>query len=706
MQESNKKITVKVHGMSCTNCALGIKLYLEKNGFKDVNVNFSASEVSFEILKEDDIEKGIQLIESIGYSVDDTDKKKKNNRFQLSIEVKFIISLVFTLPLLLAMFFQSETLHNTYFQLLLTLPVFIIGFFHFGISAYKSLKTGIANMDVLIFMGSSAAFIYSLIGSLRNMGHDYMFYETTASIITIVLFGNLIEHRSVKKTTSAIDDLLKLQPLKAKRIVSGLNDLYETIEEVDISMVAVGDSIIVNEGDKVPVDGHIFWGSVTVDESMLTGESIPVLKQTGETIIAGSFVVQGNIKMTSSAVGNDTLLSQIIELVKNAQNQKPKLQNLADKVSAVFVPSVLIITIITFIISYLLLKTGFSIALIRSIAVLVIACPCALGLAIPTAVVVGVGKMAKKGILIKGGITIDKFAHIEKIVFDKTGTLTTGNFKIKNITLLDSDTQQIKSILLGLEKYSSHPIAKSVVKELSAENVTPLTFNKTEEIKGIGLTGWDEGGNKYEVGSFHMAKEATSDDTHNVYVIINGQLRATVDIEDEIKPEVTELMDFFNKQGISTVMLSGDKKEKCLDVAEKIGIKEIFYEKLPAEKLQIISELSKKFKIAMVGDGINDAPALTQADVGISLSNATQIAVQSSQIILLNGQLTLLKPAFIYSKKTLAAIKQNLFWAFFYNIIAIPFAAAGFLTPMVAALSMASSDIIVVLNSLRLKLMK
>jgi len=706
MQPTIKKIVLKVHGMSCTNCAMGIKLYLEKNGFKNVNVNFSTAEVSFEIQKEEDVEKGIQLIESIGYSVDDTDKKKKNNRFHLSIEVKFLISLAFTLPLLLSMFFPIETLHNPYFQLFLTLPVFIIGFFHFGVSAYKSLKTGIANMDVLIFMGSSAAFIYSLMGTIRNMGHDYMFYETTASIITIVLFGNLIEHRSVKKTTSAIDDLLKLQPAKAKKIISDMSAAIEEIEEVEISKVAVNDRIIVNEGDKIPVDGLVFWGSATIDESMLTGESIPVLKQKGDKLIAGSYVVQGNVKMTSDAVGDDTLLSQIIELVKNAQNQKPKLQNLADKVSAIFVPTVLIITVITFIISYLLLKVGSSVSLIRSIAVLVIACPCALGLAIPTAVVVGVGKMAKRGILIKGGITIDKFANIEKIVFDKTGTLTTGNFKIKNITLFNSDIQQIKSILSGLEKFSSHPIAKSIVKELSEENIIPFSFQKIEEIKGIGLIGWDESDNKYEVGSFHIVKETTTDTAHNIYVIINGDLKATVDIEDEIKPEVRELMSFFSKNNISTVMLSGDKKEKCVEVAEKIGIQEVYYEKLPAEKLNIISELSKKYKIAMVGDGINDAPALAQADVGISLSNATQIAVQSSQIILLNGQLLLLKPAFIYSKKTLAAIKQNLFWAFFYNIIAIPFAAAGFLTPMVAAFSMAASDIVVVMNSLRLKLGK
>ena len=705
MEALRKKVVLKVGGMSCTNCALGIKVQLEKNKFEDVNVNFSSGEVSFGIKEKEDVQKAAKIIQSIGYKViEDGNIKKKG--FELTIEVKFFITLIFTVPLLLTMFTSIEALHIPYFQLALALPVYLIGFYHFGISGYKSLKTGIANMDVLIILGSTAAFIYSLVGTINNMGHNYMFYETSASIITIVLLGNLLEHRSVKKTTSAIDDLLKLQPDKAKRIKMKPNTYVEEIEVVDISKVAVNQKILINQGDKIPVDGTLYWGSATIDESMLTGESIPVLKQIGDKVIAGSYIIDGNIKILSNAVGDATLLSQIIELVKNAQNQKPKLQNLTDRISAVFVPAVIIISVITFLVAFVFFNVNFRIALLQSIAVLVIACPCALGLAIPTAVVVGVGKMAKKGILIKGAISIEKFANINKIVFDKTGTLTTGRFKIKDITLYESELNHIKSVLLGIEKYASHPIAQSIVRELTEEKVTPLNFQKTEEIKGIGLIGWDADDNKYEIGSSHIAKDKTSDTSHNIYVIINGQLKATLVIEDEIKPEVKEMVSFFNKRGVSVVMLSGDKKEKCLEVAEKIGIKKVYYEKLPAQKMEIITELGNKFKIAMVGDGINDAPALAKADVGISLSNASQIAVQSSQIILLNGHLSLLQPAYTYSKKTLAAIKQNLFWAFFYNIIAIPFAAFGFLTPMIAAFSMAMSDVIVVMNSLRLKLIK
>jgi len=701
--EPIKKITLKVGGMSCTNCALGIKVQLEKNKFEEVNVNFSAGEVSFGFKEKEDIQKAAKIIQSIGYKVvEDNDKKKKT--FEFSIELKFFITLIFTVPLLAAMFIPIQLLHNPYFQLVLALPVYLIGFYHFGISAYKSLKTGIANMDVLIITGSTAAFIYSVIGTINNLGHDFMFYETSASIICIVLLGNLLEHRSVKKTTSAIDDLLKLQPDKAKRIKLKPNTYIEEIEVIDISKVTVNQKILINQGDKIPVDGTIYWGNATVDESLLTGESLPVYKQTGDKVIAGSYIVEGNIKIISNAVGEATVLSQIIELVKNAQNQKPRLQNLADRISAVFVPAVVLISITTFLMAYFILNVDFRMALLQSIAVLVIACPCALGLAIPTAVVVGVGKMAKKGILVKGAISIEKFANINKIVFDKTGTLTSGKFKIKDITIYESDINHIKSVLLGIEKYASHPIAQSIVRELTNEAVVPFNFQKTEEIKGVGLIGWDAENNKYEIGSALLAKSLSSDLSHNIYVIINGQLKATLDVEDEIKPEVKDMVSFFNKQGVAVVMLSGDKKEKCMEVAHKIGINEVYYEKLPAEKMEIISQLGAQFKIAMVGDGINDAPALAKADVGISLSNASQIAMQSSQIILLNGHLSLLQPAYIYSKKTLAVIKQNLFWAFFYNIIAIPFAAFGFLTPMIAAFSMAMSDVIVVLNSLRLKI--
>ncbi|MDD3875117.1 MAG: cation-translocating P-type ATPase [Bacteroidales bacterium] len=704
MKTIDNKIYIKVFGMSCVSCAQNIKIHLEKHGFKNVNVSFPTSEVAFLYEQEQDINKGIKLIESLGYKVEKPSNNHVKKTFNFGIELKFAISLIFTIPLLLSMFLKVDILHNMFFQMLLTIPVYTIGLYHFGLSAYKSLKSGYTNMDVLIFTGSSAAFIYSLIGTFAELGHNYMFYETAASIITIVLFGNLIEQRSIKRTTSAIDELLKLQPEKAKRILSDMNASIETIEDIDSENVIKNDRLLVNEGDKIPVDGTIYWGNATVNESMLTGESIPVYKQKGDKVISGSILVQGNLKIFATEVGNNTVLSQIIELVKNAQNEKPKLQNLADKISRIFVPLVLTLSLFTFLLFYFILDIDIKDAIMRSIAVLVVACPCALGLAIPTAVVVAVGGMAGKGILIKGGITIEHFAHIKRIVFDKTGTLTTGAFKIKNINTIGEEEAVIKSILLGLEKYSSHPIAESIVRELAKSGIKPVNFEKTEEIKGVGICGWDSLNNKYEVGSKLLIKESPSNLEHNIYVLKNEELIATVDIEDEIKINAKEIIDFLKTRNITPVMLSGDTKSNCMNVAEKLGISEVYYEKLPAEKLEIIKSFDNLGKTAMLGDGINDAPALAQAGVGISLSNATHVAVESAQIILLNGNISLLKPALLLSQKTLTTIKQNLFWAFFYNILAIPFAAAGFLSPMLAALAMAFSDIIVVLNSLRLKL--
>lgn len=696
-----KKTYLKVAGMTCSNCAMGVKTHLQKKGVRSPDVNFATAEVSFEETSVNDKSVVSAMIESLGYKVI-SDTTATSKPFSFSIEMKFFVSLVFTLPLLLSMFVSTPILHNMYFQLLLTIPVYIIGAAHFGLSAYKSLKASYANMDVLIFTGSTAAFIYSFVGTVYELGHDYMFYETSASIITIVLFGNLIEQRSVKKTTTAIDELLKLQPEKAQRLIEHKG--LEAVEQVNIADIAVNDALLVNEGDKVPVDGTIYWGDASVDESMLTGESIPVFKQKGDKLLAGSVVVHGNVKIKATVLTGDTVLSKIIDLVKNAQSEKPKLQNLADKISNIFVPVVVIFAILTFLVSFFIFDIALKGAIMRSIAVLVIACPCALGLAIPTAVVVAVGGMAKRGILIKGGVTIDKFAKIKRIVFDKTGTLTTGRFEIKEIHTHKADKDYIESLLLGIEKYSSHPIAKSIVEALSKKNIKPMAFEKAEVVKGMGVIGWDSDNNKFEVGSHRMLKGASVTGEYNIYIHKNGDLLATVDIEDEIKQDAKELMQFLKKQGISVVMLSGDSRKNCMTVAEKLGIEEVYYEKMPNEKLEIIKKLNKEEDTAMVGDGINDAPALAKAGVGISLSNATHVAVESAQIILLNGRLSLLIPALRLSKKTLTTIKQNLFWAFFYNVLAIPFAAAGFLKPIMAALAMALSDVIVVFNSLRLKL--
>ena len=697
------KVNLKVEGMSCTNCALGIKKVLEKEGFSNIEADFTTDEVQFEIADRAMIPLAVKRIESLGYKVKDmVDEQTGAEKKGLStIEKKFWFTAIFTVPLILAMFIPVDFLHNDLFQLALTIPVFIVGFLHFGKSAYHSLRSGVTNMDVLIFLGSTAAFIYSLIGTIYRLGHDYMFYETSASIISIVLLGNMLEHRSVKKTTSAIDDLVRMQKNTAKKITSEMHEGQEYIEEVDASLIEKGENVLVNSGDKIPVDGEIYWGAGSIDESMISGESVPVEKSKGDKVIGGTILVSGNIKVKTTATGKETVLSQIIEMVRNAQKDKPKLQNLADKISMVFVPTVVVLAILTLGFWYLGTGLEFRDSLMRGIAVLVIACPCALGLAIPTAVVVGLGRTAKSGILIKGGATFDKLSNVDTIVFDKTGTLTTGKFRIKKLECFGKSEESVRSLLYSLEKHSSHPIAKAVVQYFKGHG--EKKFETVEEHKGLGIEATDKDGNRYLAGSYNIASHLTADDTHNIYLVMNDQLIAWLDIEDEVKGEAKSAIDYLKKKGIKTVLLSGDRQERCDEIAGLLGIEEVYAGKLPHEKLEIIEALSEKSKVAMVGDGINDAPSLAKAYVGISMSDATQVAVKSADVVLLKGNLGLLSRAFSSTRTTIRTIKENLFWAFFYNVAAIPLAMIGLLTPIVAAGAMAASDVIVVLNSLRLK---
>jgi len=699
-----KDIRLTVHGMDCTNCALGIKKQLDKMGLEQVDVNFTASEVSFSNATEEQANAAISKINAMGYTVVlDTDDNESKTKIGLStIEWKFYFSLFFTIPLLSAMFIPVEFLHNPFFQLALCIPVYAVGIWHFGKSAYFSIRSGVPNMDVLIALGSSAAFFYSLSGTLLGLGHGYQFYETSASIISLIFLGNMLEHLSVKKTTTAIDELVKMQKVKAKLITYENNS--EQITETEASKIRTGDVLLVNTGDKIAADGEIIWGDGIIDESVVTGESIPVTKIRGDNVVGGTVLTSGNIKVRATAIGEQSVLGQIIELVKNAQRDKPQLQTLADKISAVFVPTVIGLSLLTFIINFFVADIEFKYSLLRSIAVLVIACPCALGLAIPTAVVVGIGRVAKQGILIKGASTMQKLSTLKNVAFDKTGTLTTGKFMIRDIKTFGISQQEARSLLVSIERYSTHPIAVSIVQELKDEAVIELS--DIEEQKGIGIHAKDNQGNSYSAGSFRVAEKLTDESYHEVYLLRNDVLIATVDIQDEIRPEAKEAMAFLRSKQISTVLLSGDKKQKCDELAQKLGIDKVFAEKLPAEKLAIIEQLDKAGGIAMVGDGINDAPALSKATVGISLSNATQIAIKSAQVVLLNGKLNLLTEAYLISKNTMTVIKQNLFWAFFYNVIAIPIAAVGLLDPMIAAASMALSDVVVVLNSLRLRTKK
>lgn len=689
--------------MTCANCALGITKYLEKQGLEDVYVNFTTSEVRFKSSDHINISSIIEGIETLGYRVVEPTKpepKQTRNRFS-ALEWQFLLTLPFTLVLISSMFVPVRILNDAIVQLFVCIPVFLPGLYYFGKSALGSLRTGVLSMDVLITIGSSAAFVYSLIGTINGLGHDYLFYETAASIISLVLLGNVIEHRSVKQTTTAIRDLTELQPQKANLVTRDEETGKETITETNTAALKKGDILRVNTGDRIALDGRIIDGIAQVDESMISGESLPVAKNRNDKVIGGTINVAGSFLMEVTATGNETVLSNIIQMVKDAQQSKPAIQKLADRISAVFVPVVLGISAITLLVSIFLFSISFQGAMMQAIAVLVIACPCAMGLATPTAVMVGLGRMAKSGILIKGGATIEKLTKIEQIVFDKTGTLTTGNFRISRMQSNGMAKTEFEDILFSLEQHSSHPIAKSVVSALSHASLLPL--KQVNETKGLSISGIDEMGNRLEAGSYNIARNQTAEDNHNIYVLRNDKLIGWADMEDEIRPEAKHTITYLKKQGIKTIMLSGDRQAKCKSVAEELGMDEYYAEQSPEQKLDLIEKLSNQSATAMVGDGINDAPALAKAYVGISLSNATQIAIQSADVILLNGDLKLIEKTMALGRLTVRTIKQNLFWAFFYNVMAIPIAAVGLLKPIYAALSMAFSDVFVIGNSIWLK---
>lgn len=703
-------ITLTIEGMTCAHCATTVTGVLKNNGAECSIVDFSTGKVTFYLSENSKLEKIKEDITKAGYKViESKNVLDYNYGYGISLVEK---RLLFTLPFTTILFFSHMFLSHDFFlnmpyiQLLLCIPVFIVGNIHFGKSAWNSLKTAMPNMNVLIIMGAGAAFIYSVTGMIIYYGsheiHNYLFFETAATIITIVLLGNVMEQRSFRKTTDAIRELSKLQTQYAKKVV--MQDGKEIIHEIAVEGIAAGDILQVNEGDKIPADGSVTTGNALMDESMITGEPLPVEKKPGDKVIGGTIVVSGNMRLQAEKIGKETILSGIIEMVMRAQQSKPSIQRLGDKVSAVFVPVVIGISIITFLLCYFVFDVSIQKSLLNSVAVLVVSCPCAMGLATPTAVMVGVGRAARNGILIKGGNTLEEFARIKKIVFDKTGTITTGKFWIRSIYATNKASEkEVESVLFWLEQNSSHPIAKSVVEYLNPKNIVPISFSEIKEIKGVGMEAKTTDGYVYKVGSFRMAGQFTKD-THSLYVFKNEQLIGYADIEDEVKANAKEIISFFKTQQITPVLLSGDHKKRCQEIAVLTGIEEVHSEQLPEQKLYLISELSKKEKIAMVGDGINDAPALAKASVGISVGNATQVAIQSAQIILLNEKdLSQLKTAYLISKHTFLTIKQNLFWAFFYNIVAIPIAAAGFLSPMIAALAMAFSDVIVIGNSIRLQ---
>lgn len=696
-------ISCRVRGMNCTSCARTVSRYLEEKGMEDVNVSFATEELSFSLPAGADSKEVLKGIDQLGYQVVRPDDKPSPTDFLRTLSFKFIFCAIFTAPLLLHMWVDWPWLHNPFVQLALTTPVFAMGMWHFGRSAWRSLANKMANMDVLVTLGAVAAYGYSLTGLILQLGEDYMFFETAAAIITLVFLGNLLEERSVKQTTTALTALAKLQVTIARKLILNANGDEELID-IDNRDLKPGDRVLVNTGDKIPMDGSIYWGNGHVDESMITGESLPVAKKDKDKVIGGTILQEGSIKMFITATGKDTVLSYIIELVKQAQTNKPPMQKLADRISAIFVPSVLGIALVTFLGWWLIGHIPADAAMMRSIAVLVIACPCAMGLATPAAVMVGLGRAANNGILIKGAHTLEAFKDISQVVFDKTGTLTTGKLQLGNYQYFEMTELDFKRTVYSLEKFSSHPIARSIVSWWKSNGDAGL--QQIRELKGKGMQGRDKEGNEWQLGSYAMAQQVTDDDTHNIYLLKNGQLAGWIDFSDELRPEAAAVVKQLRQAGIKTILLSGDTVRKCQELAAAVGIEEVYAAQSPEQKLQKIETLMQQAPVAMVGDGINDAPALAKATIGISLSDATQVAMQTANVVLLRHSLQSLPLALGLGKHTYLTIKQNLFWAFAYNIVAIPVAALGFLNPIIGAAVMGVSDIVLAVNSVRLRYKK
>ena len=687
--------------MTCSNCALSISNYLQKQGLKNVKVNPIDGDVSFDKTNtEDKEEKLIKGIEGLGYKVGLPGSRAPQGPVAMNRFLRyFLICLPFTLVLMLHMlerWLPLQWLMNPWLQLALCLPVYITGMRFFGRSALKSLANGLPNMNVLVALGATAAFVYSLAGTLLHLGENYLFYETAATIITLVFFGNYLEDASINSTQKALNSLVKSQNVMANMIA--FDDQHqEQIFPVENTQLRTGDLLLIKSGEQVPADSKILWGDALVNEAIVTGESAPVQKHRKDTLIGGSLLAEGTVKVQVTAAYDDSVLSNIINLVKKAQGDKPPAQLLADRISAIFVPVVLGIAVVTFIGSYLVLHQ-LAPALMRSIAVLVIACPCAMGLATPAAIAVGMGRAAKNGILFRNAKSLEAFQNITQVVFDKTGTLTTGAFRIADCRVLSGTEEEFRGIAYSLEKYSNHPVAGPISREWKTKE---MRWEKIEEIKGQGMKA-SKDGDVYQAGSYKTAAALTAEDSHNIYITKNGALLGWIDVQDELRPEAQQVVAYFKSRQIRTVLLSGDTRQACTRLASQLGIDEVLAEQTPQQKLDQITRLESLAPTAMVGDGINDAPALAQATIGISLSDASQLAMQTADVVLMNNGLKNLPTSLGLGRHTFLTIKQNLFWAFAYNIVALPVAAFGLLNPAVAALMMGLSDVVLGVNSVRL----
>lgn len=742
-KEKNHKQGIKesfpVTGMTCASCAASVESVLKHTeGVLDASVNFANSSVLVEYDKEFSPNQIQNALRAVGYDIildadnpSEVQQELQQKHYQ-DIKSRTIWSAILTLPIFIFGMFYMQWEPGKWISLVLTFPILFWFGRSFFINAFKQAKHGKANMDTLVALSTGIAFLFSVFNTffpefwLSRGIEPHVYYEAATVIITFISLGKLLEEKAKSNTSSAIKKLMGLQPKTLKIIENGEE------QEIPISSVQVGQTILVRPGEKIPVDGEVSKGSSYVDESMITGEPVPVQKSQGEKVFAGTVNQKGSFQFTAEKVGGETLLSQIIKMVQQAQGSKAPVQKLVDKIAGIFVPVVLGISIVTFIVWMSLGgDNAFSQALLTSVAVLVIACPCALGLATPTAIMVGIGKGAENNILIKDAESLELGHKVNAVILDKTGTITEGKPLVTDIFWKDKleDINEYKKVLLAIEAQSEHPLAEAVVNHLKDENIEKAEIASFESITGKGVKAQTENGSPYYVGNHKLMLEkniqidaslmqtAESLEEQAKTVIFFGnekQVLAILAIADKIKETSKMAIATLQERGIEVYMLTGDNNKTASAVAKQVGITNYQGEVMPSEKAAFVEKLQADGKIvAMVGDGINDSHALAQANVSIAMGKGSDIAMDVAKMTLITSDLQSIPKALELSKRTVLGIRQNLFWAFIYNIIGIPIAAGvlypvnGFLLdPMIAGAAMAFSSVSVVANSLRLKRIK